>query len=135
MGVETQTAILLTAAIEATKAGLKATAFRHAAAAIQSQGNASLDKKKRAILENIIRKASKDDKSGKGELPSEDSPCQFCNFEFDQYALTCPNCQQTSAMCFASGLRVTKNGNFSKIGQGIFVRKDFLKAPYSTSNF
>ena len=127
---ETQTAILLTAAIESTKAGLKATAFRHAAACIQSPGNTCLDKKKRSILENIIRKASKDDKTGKGEVPVGESDCQFCGFGFDEYGLVCPNCQQTSGMCFASGLRVLKVGGYGKsltdVGSGLQINDDIL---------
>ena len=127
---ETQTAILLTAAIESTKAGLKATAFRHAAACIQSPGNTCLDKKKRSILENIIRKASKDDKTGNGEVPVGESDCQFCGFGFDEYGLVCPNCQQTSGMCFASGLRVLKVGGYGKsltdVGSGLQINDDIL---------
>ena len=136
---ETQTAILLTAAIESTKAGLKATAFRHAAACIQSPGNASLDKKKRAILENIIRKASKDDKTGKGEDAVGESDCMFCGFRFDEYGLVCPNCQQTSGMCLASGLRLVKGVgvgvNIMDVGNGLKMNDEYLQGSYKIENF
>jgi len=125
--------------VEASKAGLRATAFRHAAATLQSTGAASLDKKRRTMMENIVRKANKEEKSGKGEALPNESDCKFCSFAFDEYQLVCPNCQQMSPMCVASGLRVSKQndslGSLVELGNGLTAMKDYLEAPYKAAMF
>lgn len=123
---DTQTSILMTAAFEAHKANLKATSFKHAKTALQSQGGASLPPQRRKNLEQIVRRASKEDKLGQGESLPEEHNCMFCDFVFDKYKLSCPNCQQTSQMCMASGERIENEADCIKLDHGLVIMKNIL---------
>ena len=124
---EMQTQILMTAAFEAQKAQLKATSFKHAVAALQSQGKDSIAPQRRKVLEKIIRGASKDDKTGKGEPDIEDNDCLHCGFGFEKYKLTCPSCQQTSKMCMGCGERVGKRDAVLVQNNGLVVKENILE--------
>lgn len=96
-------AIMTTAVIEvllykkASKANLKATAFRWAAQLFKPEYRDKINEKYKKNIESIARKPVKE------EQKDEDSACPFCNRSFSEFSLTCPHCNLNVPFCIATG--------------------------------
>jgi len=94
--------ILTSAVIECQRAGLKATAFQHAATLMRPEYKSQVGPQHRRKIEGVVRKRALSE-----ELPEESTPCVRCGVPGPETSLDCQDCKTVLPFCIASGKRAT----------------------------
>eukprot|EP00927_Polykrikos_kofoidii_P000378 TRINITY_DN10136_c0_g1_i1.p1 TRINITY_DN10136_c0_g1~~TRINITY_DN10136_c0_g1_i1.p1 ORF type:complete len:1380 (-),score=277.95 TRINITY_DN10136_c0_g1_i1:218-4357(-) len=97
--------ILTSVVIECQRAKLMTEAYQYSCTLMRPEYRPLISDQYKRKLENIVRKPLQDDAKETVEVRTA---CIYCDFMTAESQLDCPNCNNISPFCIASGLRMVK---------------------------
>lgn len=97
--------ILTSVVIECQRAKLMTEAYQYSCMLMRPEYRPTISDQYKKRIENIVRKPLQDDAK---ETVEVNTACIYCSFMIAESQLDCPNCNNISPFCIASGLRMVK---------------------------
>jgi len=96
--------ILTSVVIECQRAKMANEAYQYACQLMRPEHRPKISEQYKKKIENIVRKPATEEMRS----PENSSPCIFCNFQFSETQLDCPECKNVSPFCIATGMRMVR---------------------------